>query len=69
MYKIKSDNPKEKWKRVIEDYNYEWINSCFDILESYIERCEGSNLEIKESSIVWQFMIVLKNSKNFLPKY
>ena len=55
MYKINTDNPKEKWKRVIEDYNNEWINSYFDILEPYTERCEGSYLEIKESSIVWQF--------------
>ena len=55
MYKINTDNPKEKWKRVIEDYDNEWINSCADILEPYTERCEGSFLEIKESSIVWQF--------------
>ncbi len=55
MYRINTNNPKEKWKRVIEDYDNEWINSCADILEPYTERCEGSYLEIKESSIVWQF--------------
>ena len=55
MYRINTNNPKEKWKRVIEDYDNEWINSCADILEPYTERCEGSFLEIKESSIVWQF--------------
>ena len=55
MYRINTNNPNEKWKRVIEDYDNEWINSCADILEPYTERCEGSYLEIKESSIVWQF--------------
>ena len=52
---IYKNNEKKKWKYIIDEYNNDWINSCSDILEPYTERCEGSFLEIKESSIVWQY--------------
>ena len=52
---IFKNNEKKKWKYIIDEYNNDWINSCADILEPYTERCEGSFLEIKESSIVWQY--------------
>ncbi len=54
MYKF--NNGKEnKWTRMIKNYNNEWITACVDILEPYTERCEGSFLEIKEASVVWQY--------------
>ena len=56
MYKINKENEKNKnWKSMIKNYNNEWIHLCKDILEPYTERCEGSFLEIKNSSIVWQY--------------
>jgi len=55
LYKINSGNSKEKWNKIKEDYNNEWINRCADLLEPYTERCEGALLEIKECSIVWQY--------------
>ena len=45
----------DKWKRIIQKYDNEWIKNCFDIISPYLERCEGSFLDIKESSIVWQY--------------
>lgn len=45
----------DKWKRIIKEYDNEWIKNCSDIISPYLERCEGSFLDIKESSIVWQY--------------
>ena len=45
----------DKWKKIIKKYDNEWIKNCSDIISPYLERCEGSFLDIKESSIVWQY--------------
>ena len=45
----------EKWKKIIKNYDNEWIKNCSDIISPYLERCEGSCLDAKESSIVWQY--------------
>ena len=45
----------DKWKKIIKQYDNEWIRSCSDIISPYLERCEGSFLDVKESSIVWQY--------------
>ena len=52
-----SENRKgsDKWKKLIKNYDNEWINNCSDIISPYLERCEGSFLDVKESSIVWQY--------------
>ena len=55
VYKMNSGKGKDKWKRMIKHYNNDWINACHEIMNPYIERCEGSFIEIKESSIVWQY--------------
>jgi trehalose 6-phosphate synthase/phosphatase len=44
-----------KWKKIIKKYDNEWIRSCSDIIFPYLERCEGSFVDVKESSIVWQY--------------
>ena len=44
-----------EWKRIIKQYDNEWIKNCSDIISPYIERCEGSFLDVKESSVVWQY--------------
>ena len=45
----------KKWKKIIKKYDNEWIKNCSDIISPYLERCEGSKLDVKESSIVWQY--------------
>ena len=45
----------DKWKKIIKKYDNEWIKNCSDIISPYLERCEGSFLDVKESSIVWQY--------------
>jgi trehalose 6-phosphate synthase/phosphatase len=45
----------DKWKKIIKKYDNEWIRSCSDIIFPYLERCEGSFVDVKESSIVWQY--------------
>jgi trehalose 6-phosphate synthase/phosphatase len=32
-----------------------WRISCLQHLEPYTERCEGSFIEVKEASVVWQY--------------
>ena len=46
---------KNKWTKIIENYNNEWIESCVNIISPYTERYEGSYLEIKESAVVWYY--------------
>jgi trehalose 6-phosphate synthase/phosphatase len=45
----------EHWKKIIKNYDNAWIKNCSDIISPYLERCEGSVLDVKESSIVWQY--------------
>ena len=45
----------ENWKKIIKDYNNAWIQDCKEIISPYLERCEGSCLDEKESSFVWQY--------------
>jgi trehalose 6-phosphate synthase/phosphatase len=45
----------DKWKKIVKNYDNEWIKNCSDIISPYLERCEGSFLDVKESSIVWQY--------------
>ena len=54
MYSVNRQG-MDKWKKIIKKYDNEWIKSCSDIISPYLERCEGSLLDIKESSIVWQY--------------
>ena len=48
-------NIKDTWKRIMDKYDTNWRKRCRNIMEPYTERCEGSCLEIKESSVVWQY--------------
>ena len=48
-------NIKDTWKRIMDKYDTNWRKRCRIIMEPYTERCEGSCLEIKESSVVWQY--------------
>ena len=54
MYSINRQG-LDKWKKIIKKYDNEWIKNCSDIISPYLERCEGSFLDVKESSIVWQY--------------
>ena len=54
MYSVNRQG-MDKWKKTIKKYDNEWIKSCSDIISPYLERCEGSFLDVKESSIVWQY--------------
>ena len=54
-YCINKYNENQEWKKIIKDYDNTWIKNCSDIISPYIERCEGSCLDVKESSIVWQY--------------
>ena len=48
-------NSKDKWKYIINAFDTKWRNTCVNIIEPYTQRCEGSFLEIKEFSVVWQY--------------
>ena len=40
---------------MIKDLNSEWRKTTVELLEPYTDRCEGSFIEVKESSVVWQY--------------
>ena len=40
---------------MIKNFNGEWRSYCVEQLEPYTERCEGSFIEVKEASVVWQY--------------
>ena len=46
---------KNKWKKILENYDNKWIENCVDIIFPYTERFEGSYLDKKESSVVWYY--------------
>jgi trehalose 6-phosphate synthase/phosphatase len=46
---------KDKWEKMIKNFNGEWRSYCVEQLEPYTERCEGSFIEVKEASVVWQY--------------
>ena len=52
LYKVKA---KDQWKKIVDKYDTSWRKICTNIIGPYTDRCEGSTLEIKESSIVWQY--------------
>ena len=52
LYKV---NAKDQWKKIVDKYDTSWRKICTNIIGPYTDRCEGSTLEIKESSIVWQY--------------
>ena len=53
-YLYKANN-KDKWKIIMEKFDTTWRTSCISIMRPYTDRCEGSSLDIKESSVVWQY--------------
>ena len=48
-------NNQSNFKYTVDKYDTNWRNFCMNIMEPYTQRCEGSSLEIKESSVVWQY--------------
>ena len=48
-------NSQDKWKYIVDTFDTSWRKSCVNIIEPYTQRCEGSFLEIKEFSVVWQY--------------
>ena len=52
IYKSKG---QDNWKYIVDSFDRDWRKSCVNIIEPYTQRCEGSFLEIKEFSVVWQY--------------
>ena len=48
-------NNQDQWKYIVDTFDAEWRKTCVNIIEPYTQRCEGSFLEIKEFSVVWQY--------------
>ena len=46
---------KDKWEKMLKNFNGDWRTYCVEQLETYTERCEGSFIEVKEASVVWQY--------------
>jgi trehalose 6-phosphate synthase/phosphatase len=40
---------------MLSNFNSDWRILCVEQLEPYTERCEGSFIEVKEASVVWQY--------------
>ena len=54
-YIINDPEKKNNWIKIIKNYNNSWIQNCVDIITPYTEKYEGSFLDIKESSVVWNY--------------
>ena len=50
-----NENEKNKWTKILDNYDNEWIENCVNIIKPYTERYEGSYLDIKESAVVWYY--------------
>ena len=50
-----NENEKNKWIKILDNYDNEWIENCINIIKPYTERYEGSYLDIKESAVVWYY--------------
>lgn len=46
---------KDNWEKMLKGFNGDWRGYCVEQLEPYTERCEGSFIEVKEASVVWQY--------------
>ena len=55
LFKYNSNNDNGTWSHMIKGFNSSWRSRCVEHLEPYTERCEGSYIEVKESSVVWQY--------------
>jgi trehalose 6-phosphate synthase/phosphatase len=53
LYRYNSIN--NTWEKMLNDFNSNWRIACLQHLEPYTERCEGSFIEVKEASVVWQY--------------
>lgn len=56
MYRYSTDggNP-DKWERMLDSFADNWKEVCMYHVDPYTERCEGSFIECKEASVVWQY--------------
>ena len=52
LYKANSES---EWIKIMGKNDEKWRDSCVNIMEPYTQRCEGSCIEVKESSVVWQY--------------
>ena len=50
-----NEKDKNKWKKILENYDNEWIKNCINIITPYTQRYEGSYLDIKDSAVVWYY--------------
>ncbi len=56
LYRYSSNiKAKDKWEKMLRGSNGDWSTYCVEQLEMYTERCEGSFIEVKEASVVWQY--------------
>lgn len=40
---------------MLKNFNIDWRSYTVEQLEPYTDRCEGSFIEVKEASVVWQY--------------
>lgn len=49
------DKTASDWSTLIEVADFEWINQVRLIMNRYVDKTEGSYIEEKESTIIWNF--------------
>lgn len=54
-YFYRYNSNSDRWEKMIKDLNSEWRKTTVELLEIYTDRCEGSFIEVKEASVVWQY--------------
>lgn len=49
------DKSEQDWKFLNEDVELEWMNQVKMIMQQYVNKTEGSFIEEKQSSIIWNY--------------
>jgi trehalose 6-phosphate synthase/phosphatase len=52
LYKM---GEKHEWKKLISLANKVWLNSIQEIMQSYANNIDGSTVEERESTLVWNY--------------
>ena len=53
--KYAQTGPQAQWEDLVAKLDMSWMKVVMDVLQSYTERTEGSNIERKQSAITWHY--------------
>ena len=55
LFTYKQSNDENKWNKISPNFSSTLIDYCGEIMKPYTQRCEGSFIETKETSKIWNY--------------